>query len=166
MVCRPSAGIRARQKALRRANKAMDQTPRRAALASLPALVIASRWADKTNPNEHEYGTRVTNGSLHERLGEGHLLRRTGPGKAPVRSAVVGRIDVMQIASGRVVGGRVELEVELPEGAKVTVIAPEQDATFEADAETEERLLEAIQQCERGATVPLPQLLKELRERE
>jgi hypothetical protein len=72
----------------------------------------------------------------------------------------------MQIASGRVVGGRVELEVELPEGAKVTVIAPEQDATFEADAETEERLLEAIQQCERGATVPLPQLLKELRERE
>ena len=72
----------------------------------------------------------------------------------------------MRIASGRVVGGRVELEGELPEGASVTVIAPEGDETFEADAETEEQLLEAIRQCERGATVPLNELLRELRDRE
>jgi hypothetical protein len=35
----------------------------------------------------------------------------------------------MQIASGKVVGGRVELESELPEGAAVTVLAPEGDET-------------------------------------
>jgi len=72
----------------------------------------------------------------------------------------------MQIASGKVVGGRVELESELPEGTAVTVIAPEGDETFEADAEMETRLLEAIHQCDRGATVPLHDLLRELRDRE
>lgn len=72
----------------------------------------------------------------------------------------------MQIASGKVVGGRVELESELPEGAAVTVLAPEGDETFEADEETERRLLEAIGQCERGTSVPLTDLLRELRDRE
>ena len=72
----------------------------------------------------------------------------------------------MQIASGKVVGGRVELESELPEGASVTVLAHEGDETFEADEETERRLLEAIGQCERGATLPLIDLLRELRDRE
>ncbi len=72
----------------------------------------------------------------------------------------------MQIASGKVVGGRVELESELPEGAAVTVLAHEGDETFEADEETERQLLEAIGQCERGATLPLTDLLRELRDRE
>jgi len=72
----------------------------------------------------------------------------------------------MQIASGKVVGGRVELESELPEGTAVTVIAPDGDETFEAEAEMEERLLEAIRRCERGATVPMNDLLRELRDRE
>ena len=72
----------------------------------------------------------------------------------------------MQIASGKVVGGRVELESELPEGAAVTVLAHEGDETFEVDAETEKRLLDAIGQCERGARLPLSDLLRELRERE
>jgi hypothetical protein len=36
----------------------------------------------------------------------------------------------MVIASGKVVGGRVELDSELPEGASVTVLAPEGDETF------------------------------------
>jgi hypothetical protein len=72
----------------------------------------------------------------------------------------------MQIASGRVVGGRVELESELPEGATVTVLAHEGDGTFEADEETERQLLQAIAQCERGATLPLTDLLRELRNRE
>lgn len=72
----------------------------------------------------------------------------------------------MVIASGKVVGGRVELDTELPEGASVTVLAPEGDETFEADPETERMLLDSIAQCERGETIPLTQLLSELRDRE
>jgi hypothetical protein len=44
----------------------------------------------------------------------------------------------MQIASGNVVDGRVELDGELPEGASVTVIARDDDETFEADPATRE----------------------------
>ena len=72
----------------------------------------------------------------------------------------------MVIASGKVVGGRVELDSELPEGASVTVLAREGDETFEADPETERMLLDSIAQCERGETIPLTQLLGELRDRE
>ena len=72
----------------------------------------------------------------------------------------------MVIASGKVVGGRVELDSELPEGAFVTVLAPEGDETFEANPETERMLLDSIAQCERGETIPLTQLLSELRDRE
>ena len=72
----------------------------------------------------------------------------------------------MQIASGKVVDGRVELETELPEGASVTVLALEGDETFEADAETEKMLLEAIAQCDRRQTIPMTQLLSDLRSRE
>jgi hypothetical protein len=72
----------------------------------------------------------------------------------------------MEIASGRVVGGRVELDSELPEGATVTVLARDADETFEVDAETEEALLRAIEQCRRGETIPMSQLLRELRARE
>ncbi len=71
----------------------------------------------------------------------------------------------MQIASGKVVGGRVELDGELPEGASVTVIAGDGDETFEADPATEKMLLEAIAQCERGETIPMTGLLSELRNR-
>jgi hypothetical protein len=39
----------------------------------------------------------------------------------------------MQMASGKVVDGRVELDGELPEGASVTVIARDEDETFEAE---------------------------------
>ena len=72
----------------------------------------------------------------------------------------------MVIASGRVVGGRVELDTELPEGTSVTVLAREGDETFEADPETERMLLNAIAQCEHGDTLPMTQLLGELRSRE
>ena len=72
----------------------------------------------------------------------------------------------MQIASGKVVAGRVELDGELPEGATVTVIAREGDESFEVDADTEQILLRAIGQCERGETIPMADLLGELRARE
>ena len=72
----------------------------------------------------------------------------------------------MRMASGKVVGGRVELDTDLPEGTSVTVLAPEGNETFEADAETEKMLLVAIEQCQRGQTTPLPDFLAELRSRE
>jgi len=69
----------------------------------------------------------------------------------------------MQIASGKVVDGRVELDGKLPEGASVTVLARDDDETFEADPATEQMLLDAIAQCERGDTISLKQLLPDLR---
>jgi len=72
----------------------------------------------------------------------------------------------MRVASGRIIDGRVELEdAHLPEGASVTVLMPEGEQTFEADAETERMLLESIAQCERGQTVPFAKVLEELRSR-
>ncbi len=73
----------------------------------------------------------------------------------------------MRVASGRVIGGHVELDdAEFPEGATVTILFPEGEETFEADAETERMLLESIAQCGRGQTVPLEKVLGELRSRE
>lgn len=72
----------------------------------------------------------------------------------------------MRVASGRVIDGHVELtDAELPEGASVTVLLPEEE-TFEADPETERMLLESIAQCERGETIPIEKVLEELRGRE
>ncbi len=72
----------------------------------------------------------------------------------------------MVIATGRVVDGRVELDSALPEGASVTVLARDGDETFEADPATERMLLDAIAQCERGETIPINDLLDDLRSRE
>lgn len=72
----------------------------------------------------------------------------------------------MQIASGKVVRGRVELDADLPEGAVVTVLAPESDGTFEVDPAAEARLLRAIAECDRGEAVPLSRVIAELRSRE
>jgi hypothetical protein len=73
----------------------------------------------------------------------------------------------MRVASGRIIDGRVELDdAQLPEGASVTVLMPEGEQTFEADAETERMLLESIAQCERGQTVPFAKVIEELRSRE
>ena len=69
----------------------------------------------------------------------------------------------MQIASGKVVGGRVELDAKLPEGATVTVIAQDADETFDVDEATERMLLDAIAQCDCGRTVPLDKVLSDLR---
>jgi hypothetical protein len=46
----------------------------------------------------------------------------------------------------------------------VTVIAGEADETFEADVDTEQILLRAIEQCTRGETISMVELLGELRE--
>ena len=48
----------------------------------------------------------------------------------------------------------------------MAVLAPDGDGTFEADAETEAMLLRAIEQCDRGRTAAMANLLSELRSRE
>ena len=72
----------------------------------------------------------------------------------------------MRVAPGKVVNGRVELDAELPEGTPVTVLALEGDETFEVDSETEQMLLQAIAECEKGQTTPMADLVSELRSRE
>jgi len=71
----------------------------------------------------------------------------------------------MQVFSARVQNGAIVPEdgVTLPEGSKVTVIADGEDQTFEATAEEESELLEAIAGVERGETVRAEDLLERLR---
>ncbi len=71
----------------------------------------------------------------------------------------------MVIAFGKVVGGRVELDCELPEGAPVTVLALEGDEIFAADPQAEQMLLTAIAQCDGAEAIPMAQLLGQLRDR-
>ncbi len=72
----------------------------------------------------------------------------------------------MQIASGKVVNGRVVVDGDLPEGADVTLLALDGEETFEVDAELEAVLLESIAQGERGETVSSADLLRQMRSRE
>ena len=72
----------------------------------------------------------------------------------------------MQIASGKVVDGRVVVDGDLPEGADVTLLALDGEETFEVDAELEAFLLESIAQGDRGETISAVDLLVEMRNRE
>ena len=72
----------------------------------------------------------------------------------------------MRIASGKVVGGQIVYEGELPEGADVTLIAREENETFEVSPELRAVLLESMAQCDRGETIPATQLIREMRSRE
>ncbi|MEO8382450.1 MAG: hypothetical protein ABI779_22515 [Acidobacteriota bacterium] len=72
----------------------------------------------------------------------------------------------MQIASGKVINGRVVVDGDLPEGTDVTLLARDGEETFEVDAELEAVLLESIAQCERGETVSFADLLRQMRSRE
>jgi predicted DNA-binding antitoxin AbrB/MazE fold protein len=71
----------------------------------------------------------------------------------------------MQVFSARVQNGAIVPEdgVTLPEGSKVTVIADGEEQAFEATAEEESELLEAIAGVERGETVRAEDLLTRLR---
>lgn len=70
----------------------------------------------------------------------------------------------MKIATGRVIGGKVVLEGEpLAEGSVVTVVAREEDETFEVSPEEECALLEAIAQADRGQVVSWHELREQLR---
>lgn len=69
----------------------------------------------------------------------------------------------MLITTGRVNGGLIEVEGEnLPEGAKVTILAPENGETFEVGSDEEAMLLAAIAEAERGDMVNAPSLLEQI----
>ena len=70
----------------------------------------------------------------------------------------------MRVSTGRVVGGKVILEGEpLAEGSVVTVVAREDDESFEVSAEEEAALLEAIAQADRGQVVSWEAVRAQLR---
>lgn len=70
----------------------------------------------------------------------------------------------MKVATGRVIGGKVVLEGEsLAEGSVVTVVAREDDETFEVSPEEEKALVAAIAQAERGEVISWDQLREQLR---
>ena len=69
----------------------------------------------------------------------------------------------MLITTGKVLGGIIKLdEKSLPEGAIVTVLAPEGDETFELQPEEELQLLAAIAEAERGEASDASQVLKQI----
>lgn len=70
----------------------------------------------------------------------------------------------MRVATGRVVDGKVVLEGEpLTEGSVVTVVAQEDDPTFDVSPEEERALLQAIAQANRGQVVSWETLREQLR---
>ena len=72
----------------------------------------------------------------------------------------------MRVTSGRVVAGEILVEGEpLRDGSIVTVLARDDDETFELDSAAERELLESIAEADRGDTVPADQVLRALRGR-
>jgi hypothetical protein len=70
----------------------------------------------------------------------------------------------MRIATGKVVGGKVELEGNpLAEGSVVTVISTEDGETFDVSPDEERALQEAIAQADRGEVVSWDDVKSRLR---
>ena len=69
----------------------------------------------------------------------------------------------MQLATGTVVNGKVEVEgVALPEGAVVAIVARGADEPFALSVADEEELLAAISEIERGEFISVEELLESL----
>ena len=69
----------------------------------------------------------------------------------------------MLLTTGRVNGGLIEVEGDnLPEGAKVTILAAENDETFEVGPDEEAILLAAIAEAESGDVVDASTLIKQI----
>ena len=70
----------------------------------------------------------------------------------------------MKVSTGRVVGGKVVLEGEpLTEGSVVTVVARDNEETFDVSPDDERALLEAIGQADRGQVISWEELREQLR---
>jgi hypothetical protein len=73
----------------------------------------------------------------------------------------------MTIVPGKVVNGRVEVDVEdfeLPEGAEVTVYLPADDEAEALTPEQEAEIEESIAELERGEGIPIEEALREMRD--
>lgn len=71
----------------------------------------------------------------------------------------------MKILSGTVMGGRVVVQGDrLPEGQRVTILAPVGSETFEVTEAQKRELLESIAQAGRGQFVDEDALFRELDE--
>jgi hypothetical protein len=81
------------------------------------------------------------------------------------RAGEGGKIPLIKVATGTVVGGKVVVEGEaLAEGSTVTVVLREDDEAFDLTPEEEAELLESIAAIERGEFVSGEQLLQRLRQ--
>jgi len=70
----------------------------------------------------------------------------------------------MLITTGKVSGGAIEVEgASLPEGAKVTILAPEGDEIFQLSPKDEALLLEAVAEAERGEVLSDSEVLDQIR---
>ena len=70
----------------------------------------------------------------------------------------------MLITTGRVSGSSIAHETgNLPEGARVTILAPENGEVFELSPDDEAKLLDAVAEAERGETIPASELLEQIR---
>ncbi len=70
----------------------------------------------------------------------------------------------MRISPGKVHGGAIDLEGDaLPEGTTVTILAADGDETFALNPADEARLLEAIEEANRGTAVDASQVLGNIR---
>ena len=70
----------------------------------------------------------------------------------------------MLITTGKVLGGMIKVDAKsLPEGAIVTVLAPEGDETFVLLPEEEAKLLASIAEAERGETTSAADILQQIR---
>lgn len=70
----------------------------------------------------------------------------------------------MIITTGKVRGGRIEIDANaLPEGANVTVLAPEGGESFALGPDDEAALLAAIAEAERGEAVGAAEVLQAIR---
>jgi len=72
----------------------------------------------------------------------------------------------MRISSGKVVDGQIIYEGEFPEGAEVTLIARDDEETFNVTPALRAVLLQSIAECERGETISGSDLIREMRSRE
>ncbi len=71
----------------------------------------------------------------------------------------------MRVTSGKVVSGQIIVEGEpLPDGAVVTVLARDQDESFELDAVAEAELLLSLAEADRGELIPAEDVLRTFRE--
>ncbi len=89
--------------------------------------------------------------------------RSNDPRAGSTRPESRGIVSAVRVAIGTVVAGKVVLEGEpLPDGARVTVLVPDGDDTFELSPEDEAELLSAIAEADRGNTVDAASVIASL----